>query len=540
MRYALCCLLLLMGTGYLWGQETFSRADSLRGKLTPLRTCYDVSFYDLEIKLDPDLQRLAGRNRIHFLATRTFDKLQLDLFANLDIAEIKWRDQVLSFTREHNAVFVQFPVRIKKGNREMIEIWYAGEPRKAQNPPWDGGLVWRKDQNKRHWIGVACEGLGASSWWPLKDHLSDEPDSMQFSIIYPEGAKVVANGQLRALEKLPGNFRRWVYFVNNPINSYNVSFYIGDYVKFTDVYQNASGLHELTYHVLSYNLDKAKGHFEQVKDMLFCFEKYFGEYPFWEDGFKLVETSYWGMEHQSAIAYGNNYRNNPFDFDFIIIHESGHEWFGNSLSVADHADMWIHESFTTYTEAVYVEHYYGYERMIEYLNTQKPLIKNLRPIQGPREVNFDAWPAADMYYKGSWMLHTLRNAVGDDDRFFATLKAFAEEHKLTILDTEKVVDYFSWKLGEDYSWLFAQYLNYTSYPVLEYKLSKKRRRTNFSYRWVADVEDFGLPLEVSLEGQTERLYPTTQWQTMIRKGLSEKEIEFNPNWGLYEVKKVDK
>lgn len=539
MNFRLWTLILTLFAGASLQAQPFTRADTLRGTLSPLRSCFDVTFYDLEIKLEPKLKRIAGRNIIHFRAEATFDQLQLDLFENMDLVEVKWRGQKLDFTREFNAVFVQFPQRIRKGSQEQIEVWYAGTPTVAVRPPWDGGFVWGKDQNGKDWIGVACEGFGASSWWPLKDHLSDEPDSMQFAIIYPEGPKVIANGKLRSTESLPGRFTKWTYFVSQPINSYNVSLYIGDYTRITDVYKNASGYHELEYHVLSYNREKATQHFKQVKEMLFCFEKYFGEYPFWADGYKLVETSYWGMEHQSAIAYGNNYKNNEFGFDFIIVHESGHEWFGNSLSVGDHADMWIHESFTTYTEAVYVEHYYGYQLMIEYLNTQRPLIRNEVPIQGLREVNFDVWPDADMYYKGSWMLHTLRGAVGDDERFFAALKQFVLDHPLTILDSKMVIDYFSWKLGEDYSWLFHQYLNHAALPIFEYKLEKNNRRMELSYRWVAEEVAFRLPISISIQGAEELLHPTTDWKKLTRKKMAAKDIVIDQNQGLFEIVTVD-
>ncbi|MEM6346929.1 MAG: M1 family metallopeptidase [Bacteroidota bacterium] len=519
-------------------QHRFSRADTLRGMLRPERTCFDVHYYDLEIKVDAKLRRIAGSNKIHFLAVEDFRELQLDLFANMEIAEITWQGQKLAFSREFNAVFVRFPERILKGSKQMIEVLYAGAPSVAKRPPWDGGFVWEKDPNGNDWVNVACEGFGASSWWPLKDHLSDEPDSLQFSVIYPRGAYVVSNGNLRRTEDLPGEFTKWVYFVGNPINSYNLSLQIGDYVKFTDVYKNTSGYHELKYYVLKDNKEAAVAHFKQVKGMLECFEKYFGEYPFWSDGYALVETSYWGMEHQSGIAYGNNYKNNAFDFDFIIIHESGHEWFGNSISVADHADMWVHEAFTTYMEAIYVEHFHGQEQMIAYLNTQRPLIGNKMPIQGVKDVNFEDWPDADMYYKGSWMLHTLRNIVGDDERWFAMLKQMCEDYRHSIVDSKTIIDFVSWKLGEDYSAFFAEYLNHVGNPILEYKIERKKRRSTLSYRWVANEANFNMPIDISMYGETLRLQPTTEWQSITEKKLSEKNLEFDPDWGLYEVRNV--
>ncbi|MEL6592578.1 MAG: M1 family metallopeptidase [Bacteroidota bacterium] len=524
----------------LSGQHTFTRADTLRGMLRPERTCFDVSYYDLEIKVDSKLKRIAGSNKIHFRAVENFRELQIDLFANMDIARITWQGKELGFSREENAVFVRFPERIPQGSQQMIEVLYAGAPSVARRPPWDGGFIWSQDPNGNEWVNVACEGFGASSWWPLKDHLSDEPDSLQFSVIYPKGLMVVANGNLRATEDLPGEFTKWTYFVSNPINSYNLSLQIGDYVRFTDVYKNASGFHELKYYVLRDNKEKAVEHFKQVKGMLACFESYFGEYPFWSDGYALVETSYWGMEHQSGIAYGNNYKNNEFGFDFIIIHESGHEWFGNSISVADHADMWIHEAFTTYMEAVYVERFHGEEQMLAYLNTQRPRIGNKVAIQGYYGVNFQKWPDADMYFKGSWMLHTLRSIVGDDERWFEMLKQMCIEHRHSIVDTKTIVDYISFKLGADYSTFFAEYLNHLGQPILEYKIERKKRRSTFSYRWVANEANFAMPIDISLYGEIVRLEPTTKWQSITEKKLTEKNLSFDPDWGLYEVRNVSK
>ncbi|MEO0469858.1 MAG: M1 family metallopeptidase [Bacteroidota bacterium] len=522
-----------------WSQESgFTRKDSLRGMLTPLRTCFDVTYYDLEIKLDSRLRRIAGINRIHFTAQTNFDKLQLDLFANMDIAEIRWRGDRIPFRREFDAVMVQFPSQIRENSKHMLEVMYSGSPVEAVKPPWDGGFIWKKDERQRDWIGVACEGLGASAWWPLKDHLSDEPDSMQISVVYPREYTVVSNGKLRSVEEQPGEFRKWTYFVGNPINSYNVSIYIGDYVEIQDTYQNKSGTHPLTYHVLRTNRSKAEKHFAQVKRMLACFEKHFGEYPFWEDGYRLIETSYWGMEHQSGIAYGNQYRNNAFGFDFIIVHESGHEWFGNSMSVADHADMWIHEAFTTYAEAIYVEHFHGYDRSIEYLNTQRPLIANKVPLVGPKGVNYDKWPEADIYYKGSWMLHTLRKAIDDDERWFDLIHDFSTDHRSQAMDTEKVVEYFNWKMGENYDWFFNQYLHHTRLPVLEYGFEKKGKKAAMRYRWVAEDPDFQLPVTMYIQGEEEKIYPTTEWKRFYEKGLNDRSVTFDANEGLFEWQKV--
>lgn len=516
----------------------FGRADSLRGTLNRYRSCYDVKHYDLELKIDPELHRIAGSNVIRFQVVSPFQTLQIDLFAHLKISKILYQGKTLSFRREENAVFVDFPRSLPARSMQEITVYYGGTPIEAKNPPWDGGFVWEQDKNGKPLIGVACEGMGASSWWPLKDHLSDEPDSMRMRFILPAELKLVSNGVFRGETKLPGNFISHEWAVTYPINSYNVTFYIGDYEHFREYYQNASGLHPLDYYVLSGNEKTARTHFRQVKDMLACFEGFFGEYPFWNDGYALVETAYWGMEHQGAIAYGNGFKNNEFGFDFIIVHESAHEWFGNSLSVADHGEMWIHESFATYAEALYVEFLKGYEESVRYLLAQRPMIQNRAPILGPLGVNYDSWPDSDMYMKGSWMLHTLRGAVDNDERWFEALRAFATENRLHVLNTQEVISFFDRKLGGNYAPIFNQYLRYTQLPVLEYKVEGKKKKSILSYRWNAQVQDFELPVVLHLGSKQVRVYPREDWQSLENKNISENDIEFDTQTSLFDVRKI--
>ena len=359
--------------------QPFTSADSLRGSLRPERTCFDVHFYNLELKVDPETKSIAGFNEIHFKAVNDFDRMQIDLFAEMEIDRILLDETELEFERKHNAVFIDFPEQIPGGTLEFITVEYHGTPRVAKMPPWDGGFVWKKDKNDKPWVGVACEGIGASLWWPLKDHLSDEPDSMAFTTIVPSDLVSVSNGHLVKQEEREEGWTAWTWRVSYPINSYNVTVNIADYAHIEDTYTNASGEHELDYYVLSYNEEKATEHFKQVGPMLKIFEDAFGEYPFWKDGYALVETSYWGMEHQGAVAYGNKYKNNSHGWDYIIIHESGHEWWGNSVSCPDHAELWIHESFCTYSEAVYMERRFNYEKAVDYLRGHRMKIANLSP-----------------------------------------------------------------------------------------------------------------------------------------------------------------
>lgn len=532
-------LLLLLFPLIVQAQFTeFGRADSLRGSLNVYRSCFDVQHYDLEVKIDLDRHRIAGSNAIRFRVLKPFRVLQLDLFEQYKIAKIIHKGRKLSFKREYQAIFVEFPQLMQPGSIEEITVFYGGTPVEASNPPWDGGFIWEQDANGKPLISVACEGLGASAWWPLKDHLSDEPDSMSMSFIIPKGIKLVSNGSFRSETQLPGNFTRHEWAVTYPINSYNVTFYIGDYVHFREYFQNTSGLHPMDFYVLKGNEQIARPHFRQIKDMMECFEGFFGEYPFWRDGYALVETSYWGMEHQSAIAYGNKYQNNEFGFDFIIIHESAHEWFGNSLSVPDHGEMWVHEAFATYAEALYMEYLNGYDNSLQYLQSQRLMIQNKVPIMGPLGVNFDDWPDSDMYMKGSWMLHTLRNAVADDEKWFRAIRGFTTEYRHQVLTTEEVIRFFNRALGADYSWLFIEYLYSPNMPRLEYKIEGKKKKSSLSYRWRAHTADFQLPLSVTLGSQKVRIYPTTEWQSIEQKNLSENAFRIDMSTGLFEAMRI--
>jgi aminopeptidase N len=511
-------LLVAAGSQPAFSQDqAFSRYDSLRGALNPYRTCYDVHFYDLTVQVFPDEQRIQGKNAIHFTAKRTFDTLQVDLFANMAIDSITHQNQQLTYNRDSNFVFVAFPSAVPEGAEERFTVHYRGMPREAPKPPWDGGFDWDSDKKGRHHIGVACEGTGASLWWPNKDHLTEEPDSMAITGIVPEELTLVSNGQLRGKAPRPEGFQAYHWFVSYPINNYNVTLNIGHYAHFQRQYQSpltASSL-PLDYYVLDYNLPEAKAHFEQVPGILKCFERYFGPYPFPEDGYALVETPYWGMEHQGAIAYGNDYQNRPRGFDYIILHETGHEWWGNSVSTHDHGAMWIHESFTTYMEALYIECRYDYQEAVSYLKQQRRRIRNQHPVMGPLEVNYTSWPASDMYYKGSWMLHTLRNSINDDSTWFQILGGLTDTFRQTVVNSQDIIGYINEHTERDYRPFFRQYLHYTDPPVFEYKIQEgNERQKQLVYRWSADVKDYSMPVTVQINGQTHRLSPTQAWQEL--------------------------
>ncbi len=530
-------IFLLMSTGLIAQEDffhkyEFTHADTLRGMLRHERTCFDVTFYHLNIDLDINNKSLGGYVDIQYDTKEDFHTLQLDLFKNMKIDKILHKEKEINYKRVENAVFVRFSQKQLRGKSDKIRVYYHGKPRKAKNPPWDGGFIWRKDKSGNPWIGVACEGLGASVWWPNKDHLSDEPDSMAISIGVPSELMCVSNGNLRSKEN-KGSMTKYHWFVSYPINNYNVTLNVGKYAHFKDTYTAFSGEKlDLDYYVMPENLEKAKKQFQQVKPMLACYERYFGKYPFWEDGYALVETSYLGMEHQGAIAYGNRYMKGylggmipkGMDWDFIIIHESGHEYFGNSISVSDHADMWIHESFTTYMEALYLECTYDFDRSLEYLMMQKRMISNRVPIVGPRDVNWDKWGDSDNYYKGAWMLHTLRSTINNDAKWFDLLRQFYKKYAYSIVETDDFIHFVKEYTGKDYTSFFKQYLTYASIPTLEYRLRKKRSKLILEYRWNTEVEGFKMPVKVGVKDHYVMIMPSEEWQRVSLRRVKEKDF----------------
>jgi aminopeptidase N len=515
------------------GQNTFTRVDSLRGMLTPLRTCYDVTYYHLSVEVDTNNKSIKGTNVINFTSTAGFQKMQIDLFENMKIEKILFENKPLTFTREFGAVYVSFPKTIVANTQSSITVYYSGKPQVGKLLPWDGGFTWTADDKGNTWIAVACQGTGASLWWPCKEHQSDEPDSMLISVTVPKGLMDVSNGRLLNVIDTAKTTDTYNWFVSYPINNYNVTLNIGKFVKFSDVYESESRKTlPLDYYVMPYNLEKAQKHFEQVKPMLQCYEKYFGEYPFYRDGYKLIETPYLGMEHQSAIAYGNQYKTGYFgsDFsgigqtwDYIIIHETAHEWWGNSITTKDIADMWVHEGFGAYSEAIYVECMYNNATAIRYLNAQKKKVDNKSPVIGNYNVNSEG--SGDMYPKGSLMLHTIRNIINDDDVWFSIIKGLQKDFAYQTITSKDVEDYIAKKSGKDLSKVFNQYLRHKNIPVFEYKVTSELPFT-IQYRWKADVAGFDMPIKATTGvGVREFIYPTADWQTLEMANLSKKNFK---------------
>lgn len=488
-----------------------TESNRLHGALTRFRTCYDVGLYDLNIEVDTENHSIKGYNEIHANAVENFSTLQIDLYADMKLDSIMYAGEALTFQRRFDAVFVDFP-DIAAGTAFSFRVYYHGTPVEAENPPWDGGFVWEEDANGNPFVGVTCEGEGASLWWPNKDHPTEEPDSMRLTYTVNKGLVAVGNGRL--IDQFSENDKTtFQWMVRNPINNYNATINIGNYVVFSDTLMNPSGVHDLVYYVLDYSEPVAREHFKQVPEVIHTYEKFFGEYPWWEDSYKLVESPFAGMEHQSSIAYGNGYSNtNHIDVygsvDYLILHETAHEWWGNSVTACDGAEIWLHEGFATYAEVLYVEEKLGKLVSLDYLKRQKRRIQNSRPVVGPRDVNYWSW--GDSYNKGSWMLHTLRSVIDDDALFFNMIKAFFYRYKNSVCCTEDFVNFVNGQTGKNYLAFFQQYLMDRVPPTLEYTQTD----STFEYRWTNIVEGFDMPVDILINKQEIRLSPTSEFQIL--------------------------
>ena len=536
---------LLTGATIVFAQPAFNRADTLRGTLSELRSCFDVNHYDLSVTIDLSSQSISGKNIITFKATEDFQLLQLDLFENMTVAQIQFENRPLAFTREFNAIFVQLPRLLKKGDKAQLVVYFNGKPRVAKNPPWDGGFIWTTSENKQPWIAVSCQGIGASLWWPCKDHLSDEPDSMDIHCSVPSPLVCVSNGQDRGVTNDMVGYKTYNWHVSYPINNYNVSINVGDYVHLHDVYEDETGdTLSLDYYVIRGNENKAENHFKQVKPMLACYEKFLGKYPFPDDGYALVQTPYLGMEHQGAIAYGNKFRTGylgsdrsgqRLEFDYIIVHETGHEWWGNSVTAGDIADMWIHESFCTYSEAIYVECMHGYDTAMTYVNALKESVQNNASIMGIYGVNHEGH--YDMYVKGMLFLNTLRHVVNNDALWWNTIKSMSDTvFKHSATDYNQVVNYFELKTNLQLRPLFEQYVQCSELPVLEFSAKRKNRQIILRMRWNAQSKNFNMPIHIRAKGERFRFELSKKWKKIVLPPT----FEFDQLTGYYKLKKVGK
>ncbi|RAV98732.1 M1 family metallopeptidase [Pseudochryseolinea flava] len=532
MKHALLWVCILLNVNTF--AQSFTREDSLRGSITKERAWWDLKYYDLEVSVFPETQTIGGRVVVKYQVLQAHQVMQIDLQPPLSISKITQGDENLSFTKDgRNAYLIALKKRQQVNNIESLTIHYSGKPVVAKHPPWEGGIQWEKDAQGNDFIATSCQGLGASVWWPCKDHMYDEPEGMTLKVTVPKHLMDVSNGRLTKVTDNNDNTKTYEWTVKNPINNYGVNLNIGNYVHFADTLNGEKGKLDLDFYVLPENLEKAKTQFKQAKLMLRAFEHWFGAYPFYEDGYKLVEVPYLGMEHQSSVTYGNKYQNGylgkdfsgtgyGLKFDFIIIHESGHEWFANNITYKDMADMWIHESFTNYSESLYIEYYYGKEAAAAYIIGNRKGIKNDKPIQGPYGVNESG--SGDMYVKGGNILHTLRQVVQDDALWRTVLRDMNKTFYHATVDGKDIEQFISKKAGRDLSKIFDQYLRTTQVPTLEYSF----HRGKISYRWVNCVKGFDMPVRIRLKDKGSRMItPSPDWQTTRMKS---KEIDVDPNF----------
>lgn len=514
--------------------KDFTRQDTLRGSITKERVWWDVKHYYLNIKINPADSTITGSNTIQYQVIKEYNCIQVDLQNPMKIYKVTQDGVDLKYKREGNAFFIELVSPQKTGALKELIVFFGGKPKIALNPPWDGGITWKKDNNGNSFVASSCQGLGASVWWPNKDHLYDEVDSMRISVNVPKNLIDVSNGRLQSVKQLKDGTKTYNWHVANPINNYGVNLNIGDYVFFSEKYKGEKGNLNCSYYVLRENLAKARIQFKQVPRMLKAFEYWFGPYPFYEDGYKLVEAPYLGMEHQSCITYGNGFQNGyqgkdlsgtgwGLKFDFIIIHESGHEWFANNITDKDIADMWIHESFTSYSESLFVEYYYGKDAGFEYVRGIRKNIQNDKPIIGFYNVNNEG--SGDMYYKGASMLHTLRQIVNDDEKWRTILRGLNSTFYHQTVTTKQIEDYLSNAVGINLNTFFNQYLRDIRIPTLEYFF----KNNQLSYRWTNCVPGFNMPVKVTLNTTEEWLKPETNWNTISSK-IENRKMEIDKNF----------
>ncbi len=527
MRIYLFFIILLISNIFL--AQKFNRQDSLRGNITTERSWWDVKKYELSIEPNISKHKIKGKNTITFTTKRQGKRMQIDLQDPMNIDSVAFFEEKTTIKHDGNVYYIDFENELYPDKTYKITLYYSGKPRRAVNAPWDGGWIWKKDTQGDPWISVACQGLGASVWYPCKDHQSDEPDNgVKIAITVPNDLTAISNGKFIGKDNIKDK-STYYWEVKNPINNYNVAVYIGKYTHWSDQFLGEKGNLPIDYWVLEPNLEIAKKQFAQTKAMLTCFEHWFGPYPFYEDGYKLVEAPFLGMEHQSAIAYGNQFKNGYLgtdrsrsgmgkDWDYIIVHESGHEWFGNNITSKDIADMWIHESFTTYSELLYVECNKGKEASTLYSLGDRLNTDNDKPIIGIYNVNREG--SGDMYSKGSAMIHTIRQLINNDEKFRQLLRDLNKHFWHSTVTTEQIEKFIIENTGLQLEPVFNQYLRTIQIPILEYKIIGNK----VQYHYTNCIQGFNMKLQLKNGNWIE---PKEAWKELE---ISSNEFKVNPNF----------
>jgi aminopeptidase N len=499
--------------------KIFTRQDTLRGSITPERAWWDLTYYHLDISVNPADSTINGTNTVTYRVINPNGMMQIDLQEPLILFKAVQNNTILNFKREGNVYWIELAEKQEQGKIYSVVLTYGGKPKVSTRPPWSGGITWKKDRSGLPFVASSCQGDGASLWWPCKDHMYDEPDSMLISVNVPGNLMDISNGRLRSVIKQKNKTRTYNWFVKNPINNYGVNINIADFAHFSEVYNGEKGALDCDYYVLKEDLEKARLQFKQAPMMIAAFEHWFGPYPFYEDGYKLVEAPYLGMEHQSSVTYGNGFNNGyrgldlsnsgwGLKFDFIIIHESAHEWFANSITYEDLADMWVHESFANYAESLYVEYYFGKDAGSEYVLGTRANIQNDKPIIGIYNVNNEG--SGDMYYKGGNMLHTIRQIVNDDEKWRGILRGLNKDFYHQVVKGSQIESYISEKTGINLKPVFDQYLRDIRIPVFEYSV----KGSILSFRWDNCIPGFTMPLKIYISGKEQIVKPTPFFTTL--------------------------
>lgn len=498
--------------------QKYKRQDTIRGSITSERSWWDLTYYDLEVSVDPKSKTIDGKNSIHYKVLKTNKVMQIDLQPPMQLTKAIQNGRKLKISHCGNAHYIHLEKPQIKYNIDSLTVFFKGTPRQAVRAPWDGGFSWKKDKNGTDFIATTCQGIGASVWWPNKDHMYDEVDSMKIRVNVPKHLVAVSNGRLIDTSKSDKS-NSYTWFVSNPINNYGVNINIGDYVNFSEIYKGEKGKLNMNYYVLKHHLEKAKKQFLEAPKMMRAFEHWLGPYPFYEDSYKLVEVPYLGMEHQSSVTYGNQFKNGylgtdlsatgwGLKFDFIIVHESGHEWFANNITNKDIADMWIHEGFTSYAENLFLDYYHGKEAAAAYVIGTRKRIQNDRPLIGDYNVNNEG--SSDIYYKGANMIHMLRQLTKDDEKWRQILRKMNSKFYHQTVTTQQIEDFLSKEIGRDLNPFFNQYLRDTRIPVLEYKITEGK----LNYRWNNVVSGFDMPVEIAGKRRTFWIYPKESWNAI--------------------------
>ncbi|MBN97281.1 MAG: peptidase M1 [Flavobacteriaceae bacterium] len=498
--------------------QKYKRQDTIRGSITSERSWWDLTYYDLEVSVDPKSKTIDGKNSIHYKVLKTNKVMQIDLQPPMQLTKAIQNGRKLKISHCGNAHYIHLEKPQIKYNIDSLTVFFKGTPRQAVRAPWDGGFSWKEDKNGTDFIATTCQGIGASVWWPNKDHMYDEVDSMKIRVNVPKHLVAVSNGRLIDTSKSDKS-NSYTWFVSNPINNYGVNINIGDYVNFSEIYKGEKGNLNMNYYVLKHHLEKAKKQFLEAPKMMRAFEHWLGPYPFYEDSYKLVEVPYLGMEHQSSVTYGNQFKNGylgtdlsatgwGLKFDFIIVHESGHEWFANNITNKDIADMWIHEGFTSYAENLFLDYYHGKEAAAAYVIGTRKRIQNDRPLIGDYNVNNEG--SSDIYYKGANMIHMLRQLTKDDEKWRQILRKMNSKFYHQTVTTQQIEDFLSKEIGRDLNPFFNQYLRDTRIPVLEYKITQGK----LNYRWNNVVSGFDMPVEIAGKQRTFWIYPRESWNAI--------------------------